>query len=51
LRRYGPHLLGKCVPFDWVSFVAMLAHGRFPGLLRMETRELYVGEQVRARAM
>ncbi|KAG1674942.1 hypothetical protein FOA52_014735 [Chlamydomonas sp. UWO 241] len=42
---YGPHLHGKCVPFDWVSFTAMLAHGRFPGLLRMETRQLYVGEQ------
>mmetsp|Transcript_27482 Transcript_27482/g.69911 ORF Transcript_27482/g.69911 Transcript_27482/m.69911 type:complete len:377 (-) Transcript_27482:685-1815(-) len=40
---YGPHLRGKCVPFDWVSFCAMLLHGRHPGLLVLEKRELYVG--------
>lgn len=40
---YGPHLKGKCVPFDWVSFTAMLLHKRFPWLLQLEQRELWVG--------
>jgi len=44
LAWYGPHLKGKCVPFDWVSFTAMLVHKRYPGLLKVETRQLYVGE-------
>eukprot|EP00798_Chlamydomonas_sp_ICE-L_P005303 gene5303-18548_t len=40
---YGPHLKGKCVPFDWVSFVAMLCVNRFPSLLSIEKTDLYVG--------
>mmetsp|Transcript_10228 Transcript_10228/g.21917 ORF Transcript_10228/g.21917 Transcript_10228/m.21917 type:complete len:391 (+) Transcript_10228:296-1468(+) len=40
---YGPHLKGKCVPFDWVSFTAMLLHNRFPDLLKLQKRELWVG--------
>lgn len=40
---YGPHLKGKCVPFDWVSFTAMLLHNRFPSMLKLEQRELWVG--------
>lgn len=40
---YGPHLKGKCVPFDWVSFTAMILHNRFPSLLQLEHRELWVG--------
>ncbi len=40
---YGIHLKGKCVPFDWVSFTAMLLHKRFPSLLKLEHRELWVG--------
>jgi hypothetical protein len=45
LAWYGPHLAGKCVPFDWVSFTAMLIYKRYPGLLTLETCELWVGEQ------
>jgi hypothetical protein len=40
---YGPHLEGKCVPFDWVSFLAMLLYDRFEHSLALETRDLYVG--------
>lgn len=39
-----PSPAGKCVPFDWVSFCAMLMHGRFEGLLKVERRQLWVGE-------
>ena len=31
------------VPFDWVSFVAMLLVHRFPELMKTEKRELWVG--------
>jgi len=41
---YGPHLKGKCVPFDWVSFTSMLLYKRFPSLLRTEKRHLWVGK-------
>ena len=41
---YGPHLKGKCVPFDWVSFFAMLCYERFPHLIKLEKRQLLVGE-------
>lgn len=44
-KWYGPHLKGKCVPFDWVSFTAMLLHNRFPALLKTERRELWVGKE------
>jgi len=40
---YGPHLTGRCVPFDWVSFCSLLLHKRFEGLIRCEPRQLYVG--------
>lgn len=40
---YGPHLKGKCVPFDWVSFLAMLLVRRFPEYMQTERRDLYVG--------
>jgi hypothetical protein len=40
---YGPHLRGRCIPFDWVALVAMLLAGRSPGLLETEERELWVG--------
>ncbi len=41
---------GKCVPFDWVCFSAMLLFGRAASsaggisLMTTERRELYVGE-------
>ena len=31
------------MPFDWVSFVTMLLHKRFPSLLKLEQRQLWVG--------
>lgn len=40
---YGPHLTGKCVPFDWVSMAALLLVNRWPHLVTIEKRELYVG--------
>jgi hypothetical protein len=40
---YGPHLKGKCVPFDWVSFFAMLCYERYPHLIKLEKRTLLVG--------
>lgn len=40
---YGPHLKGKCVPFDWVSLVALLLSNRWPELMKTERRQLYVG--------
>ena len=36
---------GRCVPFDWVSFCSLLLHNRFDGLIKCETRQLYVGEE------
>jgi hypothetical protein len=45
LAWYGPHLKGKCVPFDWVSFLAMLLQHRYPQLLKTEKRQLWVGEK------
>jgi hypothetical protein len=41
---YGPHLKGKCVPFDWVSFCAMILQSRFPELVKTEQRVLYIGK-------
>ena len=38
-------LEGKCVPFDWVSFTAMLLHMRYPELLKLEKRQLWVGSE------
>ncbi len=35
--------VGKCVPFDWVSFAALLLYKRFPSLYKIEKRHLYVG--------
>lgn len=35
---------GKCVPFDWVSFTALLLSDRYKGLIQQETRQLYVGD-------
>ena len=34
---------GKCVPFDWVAFCAMLLHKRYPSLMKLEKRELWFG--------
>lgn len=51
LRRIGdvwfglPHLQGKCVPFDWVAFSAMLLVGRRPGVMAVGRQELWVGRE------
>lgn len=41
---YGPHLTGKCVPFDWVSMVSMMLARRWPGTVKTEKRQLWVGK-------
>ena len=33
------------MPFDWVSFCALLLHSRFEGLMHCEPRQLFVGEE------
>ena len=41
-----PHLRGKCVPFDWVSFCAMLMFGKTDvngAVVQTEERDLMVG--------
>ncbi|GLC37724.1 hypothetical protein PLESTM_000640600 [Pleodorina starrii] len=38
-----PHLQGKCVPFDWVAFTAMLLYGREPSAMKLVRQELWVG--------
>ncbi|GIL65182.1 hypothetical protein Vafri_18968 [Volvox africanus] len=38
-----PHLKGKCVPFDWVAFAAMLLYDRAPTTMRVVQQELWVG--------
>lgn len=35
---------GKCVPFDWVAFCALLLAGRRKQLVHTQARELYVGD-------
>ncbi|GLC34118.1 hypothetical protein PLESTB_000839300 [Pleodorina starrii] len=40
-----PYLVGKCVPFDWVAFVAMLLYGRRSSAVKIERQELYVGKE------
>ncbi|KAG2490559.1 hypothetical protein HYH03_010953 [Edaphochlamys debaryana] len=51
LRRIGdtwfslPYLLGKCVPFDWVAFAAMLLYGRRPDTMSVGEQELWVGRE------
>ncbi|GLI66710.1 hypothetical protein VaNZ11_010646 [Volvox africanus] len=37
------HLKGKCVPFDWVAFAAMLLYDRAPTTMRVVQQELWVG--------
>ncbi|GIL46401.1 hypothetical protein Vafri_3397 [Volvox africanus] len=39
-----PYLAGKCVPFDWVAFTAMLLYGRQPSAIKIDRQELYVGK-------
>lgn len=40
-----PHLKGKCVPFDWVAFVAMLLHARCGEHMTVAQQELWVGAE------
>ncbi len=35
---------GKCVPFDWVAFAAMLLYGRKPASMALAHQELWVGK-------
>ncbi|KAG2437804.1 hypothetical protein HXX76_005424 [Chlamydomonas incerta] len=50
LRKVGdtwfslPYLKGKCVPFDWVAFAAMLLYGRKPASMALAHQELWVGK-------
>ncbi|KXZ51930.1 hypothetical protein GPECTOR_11g56 [Gonium pectorale] len=51
LRRIGdtwfslPYLAGKCVPFDWVAFAAMLLYGRRSAAMTVGKQELWVGRE------
>ncbi len=40
-----PLASGKCVPFDWVAFSAMLLVGRRPGVMAVGRQELWVGRE------
>ncbi|GIL84720.1 hypothetical protein Vretifemale_13344 [Volvox reticuliferus] len=39
------HLKGKCVPFDWVAFAAMLLYNRAPTAMKVVQQELWVASK------